>query len=110
MACCAASLISAGAGKSGNPCERFTAAWRMAKRVISRITDSVKRPALEESLGLIAAGRSSGAGFMLCPIEPAIDFGIAGNDFDILSRLGKGNRLDEFGGLAIVLTGGPCSH
>src|SRR5215468_802409 len=38
----AAFLISSGAGKSGNPCARFTAPYVMACRVISRITDSVK--------------------------------------------------------------------
>src|SRR5579864_2448369 len=38
----AASLITAGAGKSGNPCARLTAPVLSARRVISRITDSVK--------------------------------------------------------------------
>src|SRR5580692_11636312 len=41
-ACWAACLISAGAGKSGKPCARFTALCSMAWRVISRMTDSVK--------------------------------------------------------------------
>src|ERR1022692_110203 len=45
-ACCAACLISAGAGKSGNPCARFTAPCSIACRVISRMTDSVKCPTL----------------------------------------------------------------
>src|ERR1700719_1633803 len=42
IASCAARLISAGAGKSGKPCDRFTALCSRAWRVISRITDSVK--------------------------------------------------------------------
>src|ERR1700681_1302039 len=41
MACMAALLISSGAAKSGKPCERFTAPYFIASRVISRITDSV---------------------------------------------------------------------
>src|SRR5438094_4739054 len=44
----AASLISAGAAKSGNPCERFTALCFIASRVISRMTDSVNCSALAE--------------------------------------------------------------
>src|SRR6266849_2423319 len=50
MACRAASLISAGAAKSGKPCERFTALCFSAKRAISRITDSVNCSALAESI------------------------------------------------------------
>src|SRR5438093_8080820 len=42
FASCADSLISRGAGKSGNPCARLTAPYCIAWRVISRITDSVK--------------------------------------------------------------------
>src|SRR5207237_162394 len=41
MAAHAASLITAGAGKSGNPCDRLTPPWRSLSRVISRMTDSV---------------------------------------------------------------------
>src|SRR6185437_4774455 len=110
IACCAAVLISAGAGKSGNPCERLTAWWRSAKRVISRITDSVKRPALEERAGLVAGARWIGAGFMLCPVEPAIDGRVSRDDFHVLACLRKWNRLDEFGGLAVVLAGSPRRH
>src|SRR5450432_2982620 len=43
MASCAACLISAGALKSGKPWAKLTALHSMARRVISRITDSVKR-------------------------------------------------------------------
>src|SRR5882672_9941191 len=43
MASCAACLRAAGAGKSGKPWARLMALWRKARRVISRITDSVKR-------------------------------------------------------------------
>src|SRR5579864_3870638 len=49
MAARAASLTSAGAGKSGKPWARLTALWCMARRVISRMTDSVNWPALTES-------------------------------------------------------------
>src|SRR5205807_4030313 len=50
MAARAASLTSAGAGKSGNPCARLTASYCRAKRVISRMTDSVKYSAFSESI------------------------------------------------------------
>src|SRR5229473_321248 len=41
MACCAACLMASGALKSGKPCARLTALYSIARRVISRITDSV---------------------------------------------------------------------
>src|SRR5437879_13678371 len=50
MARRAASLISAGTGKSGNPWERLTALCFKARRVISRMTDSVNCSALAESM------------------------------------------------------------
>src|SRR5437762_14327834 len=56
----AASFTSAGAAKSGKPWERFTAPCRWARRVISRITDSVKRPALDEAR-MLTRGGSRGA-------------------------------------------------
>src|SRR3712207_885941 len=57
MASAAARFNSAGAGKSGKPCERLTAPWRMASRVISRMTDSVKRAAFcDTRLFVEAAG------------------------------------------------------
>jgi hypothetical protein len=49
----AASFTSSGAGKSGKPCDRFTAPCRLARRVMSRMTDSVKRAALAEAWTLI---------------------------------------------------------
>jgi len=49
MACLARSLMSAGAAKSGKPCERLIAQCFKASRVISRMTDSVKRSALRET-------------------------------------------------------------
>src|SRR5256714_500464 len=49
IACIATRLISSGAAKSGKPCERLTAPCLMASRVISRMTDSVKRLALCET-------------------------------------------------------------
>src|SRR5713226_2837850 len=50
MACRAASLTSAGAAKSGKPCERLTALCFKARRVISRMTDSVNCSAFAESM------------------------------------------------------------
>src|ERR1700722_16092684 len=84
MASCAARLISAGAGKSGKPCERFTALCRSASRVISRITDSVKRSAFEESFGLVAVARSRDGGVILCSVEPAVDIRVARDDLHVL--------------------------
>src|SRR2546430_365572 len=49
MALRAASLISSGAAKSGNPCDRLTAPYFIASRVISRMTDSVNWLALRET-------------------------------------------------------------
>src|SRR6266496_469071 len=49
MACIATRLMSSGAAKSGKPCERLTAPYFIASRVISRITDSVNRLALRET-------------------------------------------------------------
>src|ERR1019366_10674301 len=43
MAWAAACFSAAGAGKSGKPCARLMAPWRMARRVISRMTDSPNR-------------------------------------------------------------------
>src|SRR5215470_5600032 len=48
MAWRAASLTDSGAGKSGKPCERFTALCFSARRVISRMTDSVNCSAFAE--------------------------------------------------------------
>src|SRR5277367_89684 len=53
MACRAASLISAGAAKSGKPCDRLTALCFCASRVISRMTDSVNCSALAESMRVL---------------------------------------------------------
>src|SRR6267378_3196722 len=50
MALRAASLISSGAAKSGNPWDRLTAPCFKAKRVISRMTDSVNCSAFAESM------------------------------------------------------------
>ena len=55
MAWRAASLTSADAGKSGNPCARLTASCFWARRVISRMTDSVNRSALADSVRCAAA-------------------------------------------------------
>src|SRR5579863_2044614 len=115
MACCAADLISAGAGKSGKPCERFTAPCFSARRVISRITDSVKRSAFAERRELaFARGAATAlfgvAGFMLRSVEPAINVGVARNHFDVVACLRKWDRVYELGRLAIGLAGGPRRH
>src|SRR5512145_1519585 len=47
----AAALIASGAGKSGKPCDRLTALCWCDSRVISRMTDSVKRAAFREVRG-----------------------------------------------------------
>src|SRR6185437_12393643 len=67
MACWAARLSSAGAAKSGKPCARFIAPWSCAWRVISRITDSVKRSAFS------LTRRFAGRGVMLAACSlPAV--------------------------------------
>src|SRR3990172_7374549 len=50
MAARAASLISGAAGKAGKPWARLTASYCSARRVISRMTDSVKCSTLAESM------------------------------------------------------------
>src|SRR5580700_2609849 len=116
MASCAARLISAGAGKSGKPCERLTALYCRARRVISRMTDSVNCAALDESRGLVAGASSGFAWFILCAshglrraVQLTIDVGVACNDFDILTSFGERDRIHKFGRLAIGLAGGPES-
>src|SRR5438132_2547345 len=49
MACIATRLMSSGAAKSGKPCDKLTAPYFIASRVISRITDSVNWLALRET-------------------------------------------------------------
>src|SRR5690348_17880923 len=53
MSCSIASiarrLMSSGAEKSGKPCDRLTAPYFSASRVISRITDSVNELALRDT-------------------------------------------------------------
>ena len=62
MAARAASLTSAGAGKSGKPCAKLTALCCRARRVISRITDSVKYSAFSESIRRAVAAILSAVG------------------------------------------------
>src|SRR5258708_39412470 len=86
MACRAASLTSAGAAKSGKPCERLTAPCFMARRVISRMTDSVNCSAFAEIMrreicaifdsGLLiflrhASGFPGFQGFRACTCRPS---------------------------------------
>ncbi len=56
----AASLTSSGAAKSGNPWPRLIAPWSSARRVISRITDSVNEPAFAEILRSFTSRDDSG--------------------------------------------------
>src|SRR5690606_346399 len=54
--------MSFGAGKSGKPCARLIAPYFTASRVISRMTDSVKRLAFSEICCLTVCMRRSGGG------------------------------------------------
>jgi hypothetical protein len=56
VAAAAASFTSRGAGKSGNPCPRLIAPCKFARRVISRITDSVNDDAFADARTLPAMG------------------------------------------------------
>src|SRR5438445_9398090 len=56
MAAQAASLIRSGAGKSGNPCDRFTPPYNSLRRVISRMTDSVNCVAFLDPVSLDIPG------------------------------------------------------
>src|SRR5687767_2510805 len=62
MALIATSLSSAGAAKSGKPWARLTASCAMARRVISRMTDSVKEAALREISLIGLSWQCCGAG------------------------------------------------
>src|SRR5580692_5410334 len=64
MAWRAASFTSGAAEKSGKPWAMFTASYCIARRVISRITDSVNRSALADSVRCTAAA---------IWLEPAVD-------------------------------------
>src|SRR5579864_4889472 len=110
MASRAACLISAGAGKSGKPCERLMALYWSARRVISRMTDSVNWPALTERLALAAAAWCGLAGFILHSVDLAIDFRVARDDFDVVARFGERNRVHKFRDFAIRLAGVPLPH
>src|SRR3974377_1433137 len=79
----------------------------MAKRVISRITDSVKRSAFAESFGLVATTDAGAAGVVLGSIEPTINLMIAGDDLHVLARLGERDRVDKLSCVAIGLPGVP---
>src|SRR6266436_3041033 len=120
MACRAASLISAGAAKSGKPCDRFTALCFNARRVISRITDSVNCSAFTESIrrascvivdSFMAETKSLGSGgkkarLMVVgggggcyghrsgnagAVNHAVDFGVSQNDLHVVPRFRERN-------------------
>src|SRR3989442_940157 len=117
MACRAASLISAGAGKSGKPWERLTALCFKARRVISRMTDSVNCSALAESMrraisyarvgavldseGVIAPLHSFGRlrhrlrSWRRAAVNHPVGFGVSQDDLHVLAGFGEGDGLDE---------------
>src|SRR5438552_13574177 len=70
MARQAACLMASGAGKSGKPCERLTAWWRCASRVISRMTDSVNCAALTEPRAFRTRGFGSIRGILPQTLPP----------------------------------------
>src|ERR1700683_8334 len=111
IASCAACFISRGAGKSGKPCDKFTALYWMANRVISRITDSVNCAVFEESSGLMLAVRGEFDGIIfLATIQLAINVRVARNYFYILARLGEGDRVHKLSQVPIRLPCGPQSY
>src|SRR5580700_2823455 len=112
IASCAARLICSGAAKSGKPWERLTAPYWSARRVISRITDSVNCAAFAESRSLAATASVGRAGFIwrLRSVEFSVDRCIASDNFDVLARLGERNRIDKLGNFAIVLAFVPLRH
>src|ERR1700692_1750492 len=67
MAWRAASLISAGAAKSGKPCDRLTAWCSSARRVISRMTDSVNCSALADNMR-----RASSPDVLVADLSPSL--------------------------------------
>ncbi len=60
MARHAASLSACGAGKSGNPCDRFTPPYNWFRRVISRMTDSVNCVAFFDPVSLLMSAAIDG--------------------------------------------------
>src|SRR2546422_6159917 len=129
MACRAASLISAGAGKSGSPCERLTALCFTARRVISRMTDSVNCSALAESMrraissarvgavldseGVIAPLHSFGRlrrrlrSRRSAAVNHPVGFGVSQDDLHVLAGFGEGDGLDELSDFFVLALGRP---
>src|SRR5690348_252715 len=136
MACRAASLISAGAAKSGKPCERFTALCFSASRVISRITDSVNCSAFAESMRRASCvivdsfmvetkslgsggkkarlmvmagsgGRYRDGGRNAGAVNHAVDFGVAQNDLHVVARFRERDRFHEFRNFVVIAFGAP---
>src|SRR5580704_4998910 len=111
IASCAARFISMGAGKSGNPCDKFTALYWMANRVISRITDSVNCAVFDESSGQMFAVRGEFDRFIfLATIQLAINVSVARDYFHVLARLGERDRVHELSEVPIRLPCGPLRH
>src|SRR6266851_6130369 len=74
----AASFTSGDAGKSGNPCAILTASYCMARRVISRITDSVNRSALADSVRCTAAATFRETGMNASPASDKLEGALNG--------------------------------
>src|SRR5690242_6692968 len=109
----AASLISAGALKSGNPCARFSALCAIASRLISRMTDSVKcavRALRKRRRGAISRATDPIYSSLLRPVQPAVQIRVAQHELDVLPRLGYRDRLDKFRGLLVLRPREPLHH
>src|SRR5262245_64432970 len=76
IASTAASLVSAGAGKSGKPWARLTAPAATASRFISRMTDSVNRSALPL---ILIRGCSQVRGHLVAAVAHRLDAAVVGD-------------------------------
>src|SRR5450759_4626265 len=111
MASRAAALRFSAAAKSGKPCAMFTALCSMARRLISRMTDSVKqavrslRNRSRESMTICREYSS-----LLGSVKSAVHVGIADHDLDIIPRLSERDGLDAFGRFLEGGVGEPVVH
>src|ERR1700691_2836308 len=80
----------------------------MAKRVISRITDSVNCSVFAESSGLMFVVSGDFDGFLLLgTVKLAINYRVARDDLHILARLGAQDRIHKVGKVADRVPRGP---
>src|SRR5438132_4924786 len=121
----AASLISSGAAKSGNPWDRLTARCFKASRVISRMTDSVNCSAFAESIrreicaiersaavitasqeneinGSARVATSNLRRHARLTINRPVDFRVAQDDLHVFAGFRERNGLDEFRNLFVA--------